>query len=190
MSLSCIANTMGVSYKKNYIPTTYYCVSQVCVRPCKKLNVKQSLYRPAHGLRVAGVWSSQISRQSAHLDGKVVSPTHQPPLRPRKYSWYSFLLEAESTPGTWCGRKDVNEKFQWHYRESNLRPASLSYSGSTNYAFACPASGAENQPNSQFILWLFQLQTLYCMIEIWYHNFGPDMKFRPSGCVSIYSNSR
>ena len=31
---------------------------------------------------------------------------------PRKYSWYSFLLEAESTPGPYCGRKDnVNEKF-------------------------------------------------------------------------------
>ena len=34
-------------------------------------------------------------------------------LYPRKYSWYSFLLEAESTPGPYCGRKDyVNEKFQ------------------------------------------------------------------------------
>jgi len=31
--------------------------------------------------------------------GKVVSLTHRPPLPPRKYSWYSFLLEAESTPG-------------------------------------------------------------------------------------------
>jgi len=25
---------------------------------------------------------------------KAVSPTHRPPLSPRKYSWYSFLLEA------------------------------------------------------------------------------------------------
>ena len=31
---------------------------------------------------------------------------------PRKYSWYSFLLEAESTPGSQCGQMDyVNEKF-------------------------------------------------------------------------------
>ena len=30
--------------------------------------------------------------------GKVVSLTHQPPLPPRKYSWYSFLLVAESIP--------------------------------------------------------------------------------------------
>ena len=29
------------------------------------------------------------------------------------YSWYSFLLEAESTPGPLCGRKGyVNEKFK------------------------------------------------------------------------------
>ena len=39
---------------------------------------------------------------------------------PRKYSWYSFLWEDESTPGPQRGRKDyVNEKFQWHHRKSN-----------------------------------------------------------------------
>jgi hypothetical protein len=45
---------------------------------------------------------------------------------PRKYSWYSLLLGAESTSGPWCGRKDyVNEKLQWHHRELNLRPCGL-----------------------------------------------------------------
>jgi len=34
---------------------------------------------------------------TAQDGGKVVSLTHRPPLLPRKYSWYSFLLEAEST---------------------------------------------------------------------------------------------
>jgi len=31
--------------------------------------------------------------------GKVVSLTHRPPLLPKIYSWYSFLLKAESNPG-------------------------------------------------------------------------------------------
>ena len=43
---------------------------------------------------------------------------------PRKYSWYSFLLEPESTPGPQYRQKDcVNEKFQWHRRGSNPRPS-------------------------------------------------------------------
>ena len=45
---------------------------------------------------------------------------------PRKYSWYSFLLETESTPGPQCDLKDyVNEKFQSHHLESNQRPSDL-----------------------------------------------------------------
>ena len=36
---------------------------------------------------------------TAQEGGKVVSLTHRPNLPPRKFSWYSFLLEAQSTPG-------------------------------------------------------------------------------------------
>ena len=41
----------------------------------------------------------RISRQSLPESFKVVSSTHRPPVHPRRYSWYSFLVEAESIPG-------------------------------------------------------------------------------------------
>jgi len=62
--------------------------------------VNQSLHRHGKNLRVLGARVSQISRHVAHEGGKGVSPTHRQPLAPVKYSWYSFLLESEATPGT------------------------------------------------------------------------------------------
>ena len=55
------------------------------------------LVRP-YGVQV--VEASRISRQSAHEGGKFVRPTHRPPLPRRRYPWCSYLLEAESTPGS------------------------------------------------------------------------------------------
>ena len=54
---------------------------------------------PGQAMRVPGGSDSQISIQTSLEGGKDVSPRHRPPLPPTIYSWYSFVLEAESTPG-------------------------------------------------------------------------------------------
>jgi hypothetical protein len=68
------------------------------------------------GLRFPGGWGSQISTQSTHEGGKVVNPTHRPPLPPGNIPGTHFCL----------GGKDyVNEKFHWHHRESIPRHSGL-----------------------------------------------------------------
>jgi hypothetical protein len=70
----------------------------------------------------------KVARLSAICTGRLHTP---PP--PRKYLWYSFLSEAGSNSGPKCSRKDyINEKFQWHHRESNPRLSDLQCSASTN----------------------------------------------------------
>jgi hypothetical protein len=71
-----------------------------------KVKVKLSLYRPWRPLGLREVEAPAFS-DIRLIDGcKVVSPTRRPLFTPRKisgthfYSWYSFILEAESTLGS------------------------------------------------------------------------------------------
>ena len=76
------------------------------------IKLNQSHYRPEVP---RGFQEVNVPRLRDNGPGwwQVVSQTHRPLFTPKKYSWYSFLLEAESTPGPQCDRKDyVNEKFQ------------------------------------------------------------------------------
>jgi hypothetical protein len=51
-------------------------------------------------LAVTGRRGSHIVLDNRFTDGgEVVSLTRRPPFTPQEVSWYSFLLETESTPG-------------------------------------------------------------------------------------------
>jgi hypothetical protein len=66
-------------------------------------NIKRQSYRCNMPWRPIGLWD--VEAPTFSLDnrltdgGEVVSLTRRPPLYPQEDSWYSFLLEAESTPG-------------------------------------------------------------------------------------------
>jgi hypothetical protein len=70
------------------------------------VKVKLSLYRPWRPLGFREVEAPTFSDIQLIDGSKVVSPMRQPLFTPQEYSWYSFLLEAESTPGPQCSWKD------------------------------------------------------------------------------------
>jgi hypothetical protein len=135
-------------YNYGVIQRLEYSLTQLSVR--QKVKVKESHYRPWQALRFPGVWDSQILKQSAHEGGKVVSPTHRPPL-PQETFLVLISVGGRVDPRAIVRQKDyVNKKFQWHHRESIPRPSGLQRSASTNCTIACPLSV------TQFIEMYFQ----------------------------------
>jgi len=65
----------------------------------------QSHYRPEQAQRVLRKLRFPDFVTTAQ-DGGRLSALRTGRLYPRKYSWYSFLLGADSTPGPYCDRKD------------------------------------------------------------------------------------
>jgi hypothetical protein len=57
-------------------------------------------------LRVARGWGSHIFRHSAHRWRQGCQPYAPTAFYSQEDPWYSFLLEAESIPGPWCGWKE------------------------------------------------------------------------------------
>jgi len=97
-------------------------------------------------LTVPGCWSSQISKQPVPAA-----------FTPRKYFWYSFLLDAELT-----GKIKSIKKLHWYQRELNPQLSSLKRRASANYATAW--NRRENTLGLQ--LHLIDLQQYICMFIV------------------------
>ena len=104
------------------------------------LKVKQFHYRPGQALRVSEGGGSQISRQSTHEGGKVVSPTHQPSLPPQEIFLLLISVRGRFSPRTTLWQEGFLslKNSQCHHRESNPRPSDFMRSSSNNYSTACP----------------------------------------------------
>ena len=69
-----------------------------------QVKVKQSRYRPGGTQRVRRRFPDFVTTGHRMVVG--CQPYPPAAFTPRKYSWYSFLLQAESTPGPQCDQKD------------------------------------------------------------------------------------
>jgi hypothetical protein len=135
-------NLTAVKYISYHIKYSRYSRTSIHERPCSrtirftnKFSEKKS--RMTNGVsdyehaswqqrqtECVSCWLTNLVSVYEHFGSRTAS-------RKELSSWtevplYLFLLESESTPEPYCGRKDyVNEKFQWHHRESTPWPSGL-----------------------------------------------------------------
>jgi hypothetical protein len=118
---------------QHWINAESYPVAKLCVNTFQATTV--TLIKM--GFNSVGLGLRQKKREGV----KVVSPTHRPPLTPspRNYSWYSFLLEPESTPS--------------HSEAGNIRSMKNSSDTIGNWTRDFPACGTVPQPTAPPRLW-------------------------------------
>ena len=74
----------------------------------RKIKGKQSRNGPYVAQRVPGDLGSHIFMiRIQHMKVVRSLASHTGRLYPQECSWYSFSLGAKSTPGLWCGQKEI-----------------------------------------------------------------------------------
>jgi len=91
-------------------PVYMCCYFPVLKTTARVMDAMEPRNRPAVAQRVPGGLDSQISMTFGTLSWWGFQPHAPAAFTPRKFSWYSFSLGAESTPGPWFGRKEYVTK--------------------------------------------------------------------------------
>ena len=107
--ITCVTKSMRDHYSLTFSLPSLNQISPVHAFPFSffkvKVKVKVTRNRPGIAQRVPGSLGSQISMTFATW--RWWGQPHAPvAFIPRKCSWYSFSLGAESTPGPWYRRKE------------------------------------------------------------------------------------
>jgi hypothetical protein len=116
----------------------------------------RSWLRPGQTLRVPRDWGSQISRQSAHEGGKVVSLTHRPPL-PQEIFLVLISVTGWFTPEPLVWLEGL---CQWKIplTPSGIEPATF------RLVAQCPTTGVQTIVDQRKHWYSYEF-SLYCSFE-------------------------
>jgi hypothetical protein len=120
ISISIVDRTLSFCLRPVYL------VSVTLIKKSVRYDIKM---KPISVTALGGLWGCVLSRLPYLLynqpkdDGEVVSLTRRTHFNLKEHSWYSFMLEAESTLGPYCwgkGYVDLKETMVWTWKTDGV----------------------------------------------------------------------